>query len=49
VRIVYFSSDLDAVAWLPGLREALPGVELNWAHIFNMLFAINYSCGADTN
>ncbi|MDP3653282.1 MAG: glyoxylate/hydroxypyruvate reductase A [Rhodoferax sp.] len=29
MRIVYFSADLDADQWLPGLRAALPGAEVS--------------------
>jgi glyoxylate/hydroxypyruvate reductase A len=29
MRVVYFSADLDADQWLPGLRAALPGAEVS--------------------
>jgi glyoxylate/hydroxypyruvate reductase A len=29
MRIVYFSADLDADKWLPGLRTALPGADIS--------------------
>jgi glyoxylate/hydroxypyruvate reductase A len=29
MRVVYFSADLDADKWLPGLRGALPGAEVS--------------------
>jgi glyoxylate/hydroxypyruvate reductase A len=32
MRVVYFSADLDADKWLPGLRAALPGADVSlWA------------------
>ena len=32
LRVVYYSADLDADRWIPGLQAALPGAEVSlWA------------------